>query len=45
MWHNLKLENVSTIEKTVAEFAVWMVEVVLYAKMKVRMVHIQEKLI
>ncbi len=45
MWHNLKLENVSTIEKIIAEFAVWMVGVVPYAKMKVRMVHIQEELI
>lgn len=36
MWHNLKLEQLSGIEKTVAEFTVWMVGVVPYAKMKVK---------
>lgn len=36
MWHNLKLENVGKIEKTVAEFTVWMVGVLPYAKMRVK---------
>lgn len=42
MWHHLKLEKVSKIEKTVAEFAVWMVGVVPYAKMKVKIYESQD---
>lgn len=36
MWHSLKLEGVGKIEKTAAEFTVWMVGVLPYAKMKVK---------
>lgn len=36
MWHNLKLDNVSGIDKTVAEFTVWMVGILPYAKMKIK---------
>lgn len=36
MWHDLKLENVGAIEKTVAEFTIWMVGILPYAKMKVK---------
>ncbi|WPU24791.1 hypothetical protein RI049_08650 [Cedecea neteri] len=36
MWHDLKLERVGKIEKTVAEFTVWMSAVLPYAKMKVK---------
>ena len=36
MWQNLKIENVSKIEKTVAEFTIWMVGVLPYAKMKIK---------
>ena len=36
MWHDLKLEHVGRIEKTVAEFTVWMITVLPYAKMKVK---------
>lgn len=36
MWHSLKLERVGKIEKTVAEFIVWMNTVLPYAKMKVK---------
>ncbi|EDM1357270.1 hypothetical protein CN032_09055 [Salmonella enterica subsp. enterica serovar Newport] len=36
MWQNIKIENVSKIEKTVAEFTVWMIGVLPYAKMKVK---------
>ncbi len=36
MWHNLKLENVGKIEKTVAEFIIWMIDILPYAKMKVK---------
>lgn len=36
MWHDMKLENVGAIEKTVAEFTIWMTGVLPYAKMKVK---------
>ena len=36
MWHGLKLERVGKIEKTAAEFTVWMSTVLPYAKMKVK---------
>ena len=36
MWHDLKLENVGAIEKTVAEFTIWMSSVLPYAKMKIK---------
>lgn len=36
MWHELKIENVGAIEKTVAEFTIWMVAILPYAKMKVK---------
>ncbi|WP_447887326.1 hypothetical protein [Serratia fonticola] len=36
MWQNIKIENVSKIEKTVAEFTVWMIGVLPYAKMKIK---------
>lgn len=36
MWHKLKLENVGAIDKTVAEFTIWMIGILPYAKMKVK---------
>lgn len=36
MWHNLKLEKLSDIEKTVAEFTVWMEEILPSGKMKIK---------
>lgn len=36
MWHQLKLESVGKIERIVAEFTVWMVDILPYAKMKVK---------
>lgn len=36
MWHDLKIERVGGVEKTVAEFTIWMVGVLPYAKMKVK---------
>lgn len=36
MWHDLRIENVGAIEKTVAEFTIWMVAILPYAKMKVK---------
>lgn len=32
----IKIENVSKVEKTVAEFTIWMVGVLPYAKMKIK---------
>ncbi|EPV8581668.1 hypothetical protein [Morganella morganii] len=36
MWHNLHITNVSSIEKTAAEFTITMISVLPYAKMKVK---------
>ncbi|GKX57428.1 hypothetical protein SOASR030_35400 [Leminorella grimontii] len=36
MWHKLKVDNVSGIDKTVGEFTVWMVGILPYAKMKIK---------
>lgn len=36
MWKNIEIKNVSAIEKTVAEFTIWMIGVLPYAKMKVK---------
>lgn len=36
MWHNLKFDKVSRIEKTVAEFTIWMIGILPYAKMKIK---------
>jgi len=36
MWQNLKIKNVSKIEKTAAEFTIWMVGVLPCAKMKIK---------
>ncbi|XWJ91309.1 hypothetical protein ACRARH_03500 [Phytobacter ursingii] len=44
MWQNIKIENVSKIEKTVAEFTVWMIGVLPYAKMKVKIYESQSGL-
>ena len=44
MWQNLKLENVGKIEKTVAEFTIWMVGILPYANMKVKIYESQSGL-
>lgn len=36
MWQNIKIENVSKIEKNAAEFTIWMIGVLPYAKMKIK---------
>ncbi|UUE09815.1 hypothetical protein NMX13_19660 [Dickeya zeae] len=36
MWKNIEIKNVSAIEKTVAEFTIWMIGVLPYAKMKIK---------
>lgn len=36
MWQEIKIDNVSQIEKTVAEFTIWMIGVLPYAKMKIK---------
>ena len=43
MWKDIKLKNVSGIDKLVSEFQVWMVGVLPYAKMKVRIYQEQNK--
>ena len=42
MWKNVKIQNVSKIEKCVAEFVVWAVELLPYAKMKVKIFEDQD---
>lgn len=36
MWKEIKLENLSGIDKCVGEFQVWMIGILPYAKMKVK---------
>lgn len=36
MWHNLKLEKLSGIDKIVAEFTVWMEKILPSGKMKIK---------
>lgn len=36
MWRDVNIEYVGAIEKCVAEFQVWMIEILPYAKMKVK---------
>lgn len=36
MWHNLKLEKLSGIDKIVAEFTVWMEEILPSGKVKIK---------
>lgn len=38
MWKNIKIKNVSKIEKIAAEFTIWMVGVLPYAKMKIKII-------
>ncbi len=44
MWHKLRLENVGCIEKMVAEFTIWMIPLLPYAKMKVKVYESQSGL-
>lgn len=44
MWHDLKLDKVSGIDKLVAEFTIWMIGVLPYAKMKVKVSETQDGL-
>jgi Zn-finger domain-containing protein len=42
VWKNLKIQNVSGIDKKVAEFTVWMVGVLPFAKMRIKIMEDQE---
>lgn len=42
MWHNLKLEKLSGVDKIVAEFTVWMEEILPSGKMKIKIYESQD---
>ncbi|WP_140921495.1 hypothetical protein [Limnobaculum xujianqingii] len=44
MWRKLQLENVGSIDKVVAEFIIWMIPLLPYAKMKIKVYESQSGL-